>query len=193
MTLKQYCKETQYRYSSLNGYQSWRYSELLLTQGLTRQAEASLQGLELAKQMQFPLQIAFAHLSAGLVLLSEARESGAMDCPRAAASLQCAVEGLREGGPIALSPGLLARAQFYRFTRDYERAERDLNEVLRIVTRSGMDLALADYHVESARLRLVQGEKEKAHEHWTTAKEMIERMGYHRRDKEVKEIEEQLS
>ena len=34
--------------------------------------------------------------------------------------------------------------------------------------------------------------KEKAQEHWATAKDMIEKMGYHRRDKEVEELEGQL-
>src|SRR5437016_14184335 len=65
-------------------------------------------------------------------------------------------------------------------------------EVLRITTRGGMGLHLADYHLESARRRLAQDDKEKAREHLTTAKEMIERMGYHRRDKEVNELEQQL-
>jgi hypothetical protein len=35
--------------------------------------------------------------------------------------------------------------------------------------------------------------KQKAREHWETAKEMIEKMGYHRRDKEVEELEGQLN
>ena len=56
-----------------------------------------------------------------------------------------------------------------------------------------MGLHLADYHLESARLRLAQGDEEKAREHLATAKEMIERMGYHRRDKEVSELEQQLT
>jgi hypothetical protein len=34
--------------------------------------------------------------------------------------------------------------------------------------------------------------RHKAREHWTTAKEMIERMGYHRCDNEVNELEQQL-
>jgi hypothetical protein len=34
--------------------------------------------------------------------------------------------------------------------------------------------------------------KEKAREHWEFAKDMINKMGYHRRDKEVDEIEKQL-
>lgn len=34
--------------------------------------------------------------------------------------------------------------------------------------------------------------KSKAREHWQIAKERIEKMGYHRRDKEVQELEEQL-
>jgi hypothetical protein len=32
-----------------------------------------------------------------------------------------------------------------------------------------------------------------AREHLKTAKEMIEKMGYHRRDKEVEELEKQLT
>jgi hypothetical protein len=39
---------------------------------------------------------------------------------------------------------------------------------------------------------LAQGNKEKAREHLATAKEMIERMGYYRRDKAVNELEQQL-
>ena len=55
-----------------------------------------------------------------------------------------------------------------------------------------MGLHLADYHLESARLQLAQDNNDKAREHLSTAKEMIERMGYHRRDKEVNELEQQL-
>ncbi len=80
----------------------------------------------------------------------------------------------------------------HRFNGDYERAERDLAEALRIATRGGMGLHLADYHLESARLHLAQGNQDKAREHWMTAKEMVERMGYHRRDNEVNEIEQKL-
>ena len=39
----------------------------------------------------------------------------------------------------------------------------------------------------------LKGDKEKARESWAKAKEMIERMGYHRRDKDVQEIEAQLA
>jgi len=67
-----------------------------------------------------------------------------------------------------------------------------LDQGMRIATRGGMRLLQADCHLEYARLYLAQNEKDKAHQHWATAKEMIERMGYHRRDTDVKEIEEQL-
>ena len=91
-----------------------------------------------------------------------------------------------------LPRGLLARAELHRFNGDYERAERDLAEVLRIATRGGMGLHLADYHLESARLRLAQGDRDRASEHLTTAREMVERMGYHRRDNELNQLAEQL-
>lgn len=41
--------------------------------------------------------------------------------------------------------------------------------------------------------KIKQENRGKAREHWSTAREMIERMGYHRRDKDVKEIEAQLA
>jgi hypothetical protein len=43
--------------------------------------------------------------------------------------------------------------------------------------------------LRAARLQVAQGNQDKAREHWETAKAMIGRMGYHRRDRgEVDEI-----
>ena len=46
--------------------------------------------------------------------------------------------------------------------------------------------------MEYACLYLALGEKETAREHWETAKEMVDEMGYHRRDGEVEELEKML-
>jgi hypothetical protein len=46
--------------------------------------------------------------------------------------------------------------------------------------------------LRAARLQVAPGDWEKAREHWETAKAMIERMGYHRRDKEVDELAQKL-
>jgi hypothetical protein len=99
---------------------------------------------------------------------------------------------------------------------------------MRIATRGEMNLHLADYHLESARLHLAQAGSapdssdanrdpggsdtnrsrtdtnrdprdprsahlSKAREHWAIAKEMIDRMGYHRRDRELAEIAAQVA
>lgn len=56
----------------------------------------------------------------------------------------------------------------------------------------GMGLYEADCHLEYARLYLAQGKAAQARASWDKAQEMVERMGYHRRDKDVREIEEQL-
>lgn len=61
-----------------------------------------------------------------------------------------------------------------------------------IAMRGKMELYEADCHLGYARLFIAQGEKERARESWSKAKEMIERVGYHRRDKDVVEIERQL-
>ncbi len=61
-----------------------------------------------------------------------------------------------------------------------------------IVTRGGMRLHEADCHLEYARLHLARGEKDESRESWAKAKEMIEEMGYHRRDPEIHLIKAQL-
>lgn len=136
---------------------------------------------------------ALDNLSLGRAFLLEAQHAGTGDTTQSAVFLQRAVDGLRQAGQIQELPrGLLAQAELHRFNGDYERADRDLAETLRIAIRGGMGLHLADYHLESARLRLAQGDRDKAREHLATARKMVERMGYHRRDNEVNQLAEQL-
>ncbi|HEX8138499.1 MAG TPA: hypothetical protein VF544_13105 [Pyrinomonadaceae bacterium] len=149
--------------------------------------------VEWAKQHFGLLDIALGNLSLGRAWLIEAQQSQRSDTTQAVEFLQRAVDGLRQAGHQEfIARGLLARAELHRVRGEHERAELDLAEVLRIATRGGMGLYLADYYLESARLHLAQGKRDEAHEHWETAKEMIERMGYHRRDGEVEEIAQQL-
>ncbi len=61
-----------------------------------------------------------------------------------------------------------------------------------IAERGQMGLHQADGHLGYARLYLAMDEKPEAREHLATAKEMVGRMGYHRRDGEVAELEERL-
>ncbi|HKP86004.1 MAG TPA: restriction endonuclease [Blastocatellia bacterium] len=177
-------------------YSLWgfRYCDLLLGQGKAQEVkERAAHTLESARQYGVLLDIALDNLSLGRAWLIEAQQAGTGDTTQAAEFLQRAVDGLRQAGTMHELPrGLLARAELHRVRGEYGRAERDLAEALHIATRSGMGLHLADYHLESARLHLAQGNQDKAREHWTTAKEMIERMGYHRRDNEVNEIAAQL-
>jgi hypothetical protein len=79
-----------------------------------------------------------------------------------------------------------------RVRGEYLRARTDLDEAQRLAERSQMGLHLADCHLEAARLCLATGEREEAREHWATAKAMVERMGYHRRDGEVAALKEEL-
>ena len=79
-----------------------------------------------------------------------------------------------------------------REQRKFERAQQDLDEAMSIAERGGMRLFQADAHLQYARLYVAMGEKTKAREHWARAKEMVEQMGYHRRDEEVAELEKKL-
>ena len=178
----------------LYSFDGFRYCDLLLDLGDAKEVKrrAAL-SLKIATTYNWILIMALDNPSLGRAWFLEAQQSGTFDTDQAASFLQRAVDGLREAGAMAfIAFGLLARAELYRFGGDHDRAERDLAEVLRIATRSGMGFYLADYHLGTARIRLAQGDKEKTREHLATAKEMIERMGYHRRDKEVDEIAQHL-
>ena len=187
-------KQSQPEYPLLYSLQGFRYCDLLLDQGQMQEVKKrAAQTLEWGKAGYSLLDIALDNLSLGRAFLLEAQQAGTGDTTQAAEFFQRAVDGLRQAGATEfIARGLLARAELHRINGDYSRAERDLTEAMRIATRGPMGLYLADYHLESARLHLTQGNQEKAREHWETAKEMIGRMGYHRRDKEVNEIAEQL-
>ena len=115
------------------------------------------------------------------------------------------MDGLRQAGQQDDLPrGLLARAEYYRVTGELEKAKRDLDEAFSIATRGGMGLHLADCHLEYARLQVARFKVESstsnvqpktlnsARGHLSAAKEMIEKMGYHRRDREVEILEREI-
>ncbi len=190
---------------SLQGYQ---YCDLLLAQA---QAEEVLrragQTLEWVTAQNWLLDIALDHLSLGRahLMLADLTPSAPPSLAgkgegriggigRAAAELDRAVEGLRQAGHqefVAL--GLLACAALRRVTGDFDRARRDLDEVLAIATRGGMRLHEADYHLEYARLFLAMDDAAQAREHFATAQRMVSELGYARRDREVAELAAALS
>ena len=78
-------------------------------------------------------------------------------------------------------------------TKESKQAQKALDEAMTIATRGQMRLCEADCHLEQARLHLAMGNKDEARKSHAIAREMIEDMGYHRRDKEVKEVGKQLN
>jgi tetratricopeptide (TPR) repeat protein len=181
-------------YPMLTAWYGFLYCELLLSQRKGDEVkDRALKVLRASKEDQTPGLVGLYYLSLARSWMLDSQES---ELANAAAmeSINRAVYLLRHGGQIdRLMYGLLARAALYRQNKNFDLSFRDLSEVLRITNSSGMGLHLADYHLESARLQLAQGEKEKAGAHVITGKEMINHMGYHRRDNEVAELEAQLA
>lgn len=62
-----------------------------------------------------------------------------------------------------------------------------------MITKMGYHRRDPEINLIQAQLALASGEKDKARESLAKAKKLIEQMGMHRWDFEVKEIEEQLS
>lgn len=197
---------------SLPGYQ---YCDLLLSQDNAAEVEyRANQALEYYKKFYNMglLDFALTYLSLGRAQFLQSQHDPQLPITNQPITfLNRAVDGLRQSGRSDMLPlGLLARAEYFRAIGDFVRAQRDLDEAFSIATRGEMRLYLADCHLGYARLALARGTDERrgderkgeamlrpygddARAHLSTAKAMIEEMGYHRRDKEVEELERELN
>jgi tetratricopeptide (TPR) repeat protein len=166
--------EWQPDYPILYSLQGYQYCELIRTQGRVDDVERrATQTLEWSMHHPFLVDIALDHLSLG--------------------HFDEAVQGLRHAGHLHQLPrGLLARGAHFRRNCEFEKAQRDLDEVRILATRSGMRLFLTDYHLEHARLHLAQSKPDEARPHYEAAKKLVDETGYHRRDREVEELGNQL-
>jgi len=187
-------KMRQPQYPLLYSLWGFRYCDLLLGQGEYWEVQSRVRKLSKWRHPEDSLlDIALEHLSLGRAYLLQAWQEGSRDFAQAAIYLERAVDGLRQSGHQWMLPlGLLARAELRRVMGSLDRARADLEEALSIAMRGGMRLHQADCHLEYARLHLACGDKEKARQSLAQAKEMIEDIGYHRRDGEVAELEEIL-
>lgn len=204
-------KARQSGFPLLYSLQGFRYCDLLLSQGQVQEVQSRAeQTLEWAKQFGGSLlDVALAYLFLGrahlmqttLILPSPSkspRSAGEKESThgtnQAATYLQHAIDGLRQAGRQDYLPyGLLAQAELYRVTCTFAKAKSDLDEAFALATRGGMRLHEADCHLGYAQLYLAQGDKPQAREHLAAAKALIEQTGYHRRDGEVKELEEMIN
>jgi hypothetical protein len=118
-----------------------------------------------------------------------ARDYKLNDQQTAADFFQQAIAGLEAAGHQEfLTRGLLDRAVFYRQSRQYDKAQQDLNRAFDIADYSGMRLYLCDYHLETARLALAQHDNIQATQHHTKAEALIKATGYHRRLADCQEL-----
>ena len=174
---------------------SFHYCDLLLNFDRYQEVqERAVRALELATQQGWLLETALAHLLLGQTFLHEfIRYPQAADLRKAEGFFNRAVDELGISGQLDYLPrGLLARAKMCRLDRQFERARNDLDQAMEIAMRGGMLLYQADCHLEYAQLYLAQGETRMARDSVAISKQMIERLGYHRRDEDVLEVERLL-
>ena len=160
--------ERQPEYPMLYSLPGYQYCDLLLGQGQSTEAlRRATQTLPWEEEERWLLDIGLDHLSLGRAHPHGASES--------ATHLNHAVDYLRRAGRLDYLPlALLARG-----------TQRDLDEVFRIATRSGMRLHLTDYHIAMARLH-------HSREHFLKAEALIAETGYHRRDAELEALRHSL-
>ncbi len=203
--------ERQPEYFRLYSLQGFWYCDLLLGQtepedgsgldGLAAAPEAAERFREVvgrgeenlphSERSSWLLDSALDHLTLGRAhhgLARTAPSEQEKDAATAASAehLNRAVDGLRQAGhDDDLPRGLLARAAYRRFCRDFDAAEADLTEVLEIAERGPMPLHECDGHLELFRLRRDQGRSEEARGHLERARVLVAETGYLRRAREV--------
>ncbi|SEA91732.1 hypothetical protein SAMN05660964_02819 [Thiothrix caldifontis] len=202
----------------LYSIQGFYYCELLLTFGNTRLVkQRAMKTSKLGEGFYHNLSKSLDLLSLGKAWLQEKQFK------QAAIWIHKSVSSLRLTNQSVFLPlGLLARAALHRHTRDFARAQQDLQEVFDIADGSGMRLHLTDYHLEMARLLIAEeenppqspfckGGSQKAagsavppfekgglggislQAHIEAAAKFINETGYHRRDKELLELQQAIT
>lgn len=187
-------KKRQPEYPCLYSLGGFRYCDLLLGKGDYQEVlERAGRAMESAIEENQLLSIALDNLSLGRGHMLQGLSDSSRDYSVAERHLNKAVEGLIKAGTQHYQPlGLIARAELYHIKKDFKKTKHDLDEAMTICTRGEMRLYEADCHLGYARLYLAMDEKAKAWEHHSIAKEVIEEMGYHRRGKEIQDLEEKL-
>ena len=161
--------------------------------------ERAQQTLKWVTPQNWVLDIALDHLTLGrahqgLSFFASTAEEREDHRRRASEELDRAVEGLRQGGREDYLPrALLARASLYRQSEYLPQARRDVGEALEIAERGAMRLHECDAHLELCRICLAEGKADQARTHLSTATELVEDTGYHRRDPELEELHQALA
>jgi tetratricopeptide (TPR) repeat protein len=184
-------RENESNYPLLYSIEGFQFCDFLLARGAYQEVmERAQKFLEWQNPSDSLLTISLEILTLGRAWMMRIQEEGSGDFGRAMESLDRAVKGLREAGDQEfIMRGLLARAACFRIQGQFSQAWDDLKEAKEIAEAGDMKLHLVDYHLEAGRVSADEGKDGEAKSHFKTAAEMIEKTGYHRRDKEVMNVE----
>ena len=187
-------QEQQPEYPLLYSVGGFWFCDLLLDRGDHAEARRrAKQTIKIAEHHNWLLDVALDHLTLGRADLAAALAADDPDFSEAEEHLGAAVDGLRAAGTQHHIPrGLLARAELSRHQRNFPRAERDLREAEKIARRGEMRLHQTDCHLEWARLHLARNETNAVRDRLAKARTLVNETGYHRRDRDLAEIEQQL-
>jgi tetratricopeptide (TPR) repeat protein len=173
---------------SISGF--W-YCDTLLDQGKSEDVliRARLTRV-LAMEQNSRLDVALGDLSCGRAHIISAQQGSSDSVTDATSCLTAAIDILRLPGYAEYLPlGLLAGAALHTHTRAFDLARRDLEETLTLATRSGFRLHEADAHLGLTRLSLAEDDPVAAREHLDRARSIVDATGYHRRDRELAELD----
>jgi tetratricopeptide (TPR) repeat protein len=186
-----------------DGFSEFEYCDLLMTLGRDNEAAARADAVierEAGQKPRQPLWRGLGHLVLGRIDFSRGLGKPKSSSERTALlgnardHLDRALEGLQAADEQQHLPlGYLARAMLNCAEYRPKEAEEDLAKVRRVAEPSGMLLHLTDYYLVSAVCGLEWGRLSVVAEHLEKARSLIEKTGYDRRGKELKELEDRTA
>lgn len=178
----------------LYGREGYQFCDFLLDQGEFRTVQRRVQlTLRRAKNFKRNRHVALDQLSLGRALLIQAKSEDASKVGESGEVLEQAIEGLREIGMAHhLPPALLVYAELLRFLGRVSDARYFVEEAQQIAVDGMMQLYVADCYLEYARQDLGENRRHSAKENCERARDLIDCLGYHRRDRDLLEILQQI-
>jgi tetratricopeptide (TPR) repeat protein len=170
-----------YRLHSISGV---FYADFLLSNKRIDEAiELTKQNLEISKRHNWLNNISICYRCLGAIERTKGNYN------KAGIYLQKALEISRNVGIFALEiEALIERGRLRLETKDYNGAEADSNQALKLIDRTGFKLYEPDAEVVLAKVYLAQGDKDEAKKFAQSAYDKAKNMSYYWPQKDAEEI-----
>jgi tetratricopeptide (TPR) repeat protein len=178
----------------LHALRGYHFCDLLLDMKQYPEVlERATASLEVDRKKHLPHGVGLAYLAMARTHMLQRQDAPPEELTTALELMRKATRELKVAGHQDLIVrGLLASAELSLAVRSYDQAKATLDDAYASAIRGQMRLHEADAYLIYARLYLAGNQRALAQKSFTEARRRINAMGYHRRDAQLRQMEEEL-